>query len=104
MFAGSSRNSSILRSAVLAGVPSLSVDFTVKGAAPSFRVSGTVEQFGVSDDFSVDVPVEIQFAKGAPQVVWVRTGSHSTAFAATVRQNPVRAVIPAGTNVLAIRK
>ncbi len=82
------------------GVPSLSVSYTVKG----LRLSGTVEQTGVGGDFSVDVPVEIQFAKGAPQIVWVRTGRDSATFSATVRQVPVRAVIPVGTSVLAIRK
>ena len=57
------------------GVPTLSVSYTVKGIAPSLKLSGMVEQTGVDNDFSADVPVEIQFAKGAPQIVWVRTSA-----------------------------
>ena len=86
------------------GVPSLNLSYTVKGTAPSLRLSGTVEQTGVGNTFSVDVPVEIQFAKGAPQIVWVRTSNDSASFSATLRQPPIRVVIPAGTGVLAIKK
>ena len=49
------------------GIPTLRVKYSVKGAAPSWKLSGTVEQSAVDNNFSVDVPVEIQFAKGAPQ-------------------------------------
>jgi aminopeptidase N len=86
------------------GIPALSLSYTVKGTAPSLRLSGKVEQSGVNDDFSVDVPVEIQFAKGAPQIVWVRTANDATNFSVTLKQPPVRAVIPTGTGVLATRK
>ena len=47
------------------GIPTLRVKYSVKGKAPSWRVSGTVEQSAVDHNFSVDVPVQIQFAKGA---------------------------------------
>ena len=46
--------------------------YSVKGKAPSWKISGTVEQSSVDDNFSVDIPVQIQFAKGAPQTVWVQ--------------------------------
>jgi len=86
------------------GVPALKVNYTVKGVAPAVRISGTVEQSGVGDDFSIEAPVEIQFAKGAPQVVWVETTNSGAVFSATVRQAPVKVSIPAGTGVLAARK
>jgi len=76
------------------GIPSLRIKYSVKGT----RISGSVEQSGVSDDFSVDVPVEIHFAKGAPQTVWVRTSNDGATFSATLRQPPLRAAI--GTAVL----
>ncbi|MGH9594966.1 MAG: M1 family metallopeptidase, partial [Bryobacteraceae bacterium] len=81
------------------GIPALSVSYTVKG----MTLSGRVEQTGVGKDFSVDIPVEIQFATGAPQIVWVRTGAGSTVFSATLKRVPLRAVIPTGTAVLATR-
>jgi hypothetical protein len=86
------------------GIPTLRVKYSVKGAAPAWKVSGTVEQSAVDDNFSVDVPVQIQFAKGAPQTVWVRTSSELASFSATLKQPPVRVDIPAGSGVLALRK
>jgi hypothetical protein len=86
------------------GVPTLHVRYSVKGKAPLWKVSGTVEQSAVDQNFSVDIPVEIQFAKGAAQTVWVRTSSESAPFSATLKQLPLRVQIPAGTGVLATRK
>jgi hypothetical protein len=63
-----------------------------------------VEQSAVDDNFSVDIPVEIQFAKGAAQTIWVRTSKQPVSFSATLKQPPVRADIPAGASVLASRK
>jgi Peptidase family M1 domain len=76
------------------GVPQLKLKYSVKGAAPAQKVSGTITQSGVEDDFSVEVPVEIQFAKGAPQTIWVRTSNEGATFTANVRQTPVRVVLP----------
>jgi len=86
------------------GIPTLRVKYSVKGAAPTWKVSGTVEQSAVDDNFSVDIPVLIQFAKGAPQTIWVRTSSEPAAFSATLKQLPARVDIPAGASVLALRK
>jgi hypothetical protein len=86
------------------GIPTLHVKYSVKGNAPSWKVSGTVEQTSVDNDFSVDVPVEIQFAKGSTQTVWVRTSNEPAPFSATLKQLPVRVDIPAGVSVLALRK
>jgi len=86
------------------GIPTLRVRYSVKGKAPSWRVSGTVEQSAVDQNFSVDIPVEIQFAKGATQTVWVRTSNEPVSFSATLKQAPARVEIPAGASVLAARK
>jgi hypothetical protein len=63
-----------------------------------------VEQSAVDKNFSVDIPVEIQFAKGAPQTVWVRTSGEAVSFAATLKQPPLKVDIPTGSSVLAARK
>ena len=86
------------------GIPALRVKYSVMGKAPSWKISGTVEQSAVDDDFSVDIPVDIQFAKGAPQTVWVRTSSDPVPFSATLKQAPVRVEIRTGASVLAARK
>jgi len=86
------------------GIPVLRVRYSVKGKAPSWKVSGTVEQSAVNENFSVDVPVEIQFAKGATQTVWVRTSSEPASFSATLKQPPTKVEIRTGVSVLAARK
>ena len=77
------------------GVPQLKLKYTVKGTAAVRKVSGTITQSGVDDDFTIEVPVEIQFAKGSPQTIWVRTSNEAVPFTATVRQAPMRVVLPA---------
>ncbi len=86
------------------GIPALKVQYTVKGAPPALKLSGTVAQSGVDDDFSIEVPVEIQYAKGTPHVVWVRTSGEIAPFSATLRQPPIRVGVPIGTGVLATKK
>ena len=68
--------------------------YSVKGAAPALRLSGSIAQSGVDDDFSADIPVEVQFARGAPQTIWVRTSSDGGSFSATLKSAPARVVIP----------
>jgi aminopeptidase N len=81
------------------GVPKLKLQSAIRG----FKVSGTVAQSGVDSDFSVDVPVEVQFAKGASQTVWVRTSNDPVSFSATFKQAPVRASL-SPFSVLAAKK
>jgi len=75
------------------GIPTLKLKYSTKGVAPAVKVTGTVTQAEVDDDFGADVPVEIQFAKGPPQIVWVRSSSEGTPFSVTLKQAPARVVI-----------
>ena len=81
------------------GIPKLKIQSSIKG----LRVSGSVTQSGVDNDFSAEVPVEIQFAKGSPQIVWVRTSSDPVSFSVATKQAPVRVGI-AGFSVLSAKK
>jgi aminopeptidase N len=81
------------------GIPTLKVHSSIRGP----KVSGSVSQSGVDNDFSVEVPVEIQFVKGPSQTVWVRTSNDPVAFSATVKQAPVRVSLGA-FSVLAAKK
>jgi hypothetical protein len=58
------------------------------------KLSGSIDQSGAGDDFSMDAPVEAQFVKGPPQTIWVRTTGDDNTFTANLRQVPVRVVIP----------
>jgi hypothetical protein len=86
------------------GIPALKLVYTAKGLAPAVKISGTIEQSGVDDDFSIEAPVEIQFAKGPPQVLWVQTSNDGASFSATLKEAPVKVSIPAGRGVLAVKK
>jgi hypothetical protein len=86
------------------GVPALKLAYTATGLAPAVKISGTIEQSGVEDDFSMEAPVEIQFAKGPPQVIWVETSNDGASFSATLKQAPVKVSIPAGRGVLAVKR
>jgi aminopeptidase N len=86
------------------GVPSLKLSYEVKGAAPQWRLSGTIEQTGVENDFTAEVPVEIQFAKSPPQTVWVETADEPATFSAALKEPPVKVTLGAGTSVLAAKK
>lgn len=86
------------------GIPELKLDYAVKGAAPAVKLSGTIAQSGVDDDFSVQVPVEVRLASGASQTIWVQTSNDGAEFSATLKQIPVKVSIPAGRGILAVRK
>ena len=76
------------------GIPALKLHYTVKGVAPAVKLSGSIDQSGAGDDFSMDAPVEVQFAKSPPKTIWVRTTGDDNTFTANLRQVPVRVVIP----------
>lgn len=86
------------------GIPSLKLSYAVKGAAKQWKVSGTIDQSGVDNDFTAEVPVEIQFAKGPSQIVWVETSDESATFSATIQDLPVKVALGTGTTVLAVKK
>jgi aminopeptidase N len=75
------------------GIPSLKLRYIVSGVAPAVKLSGSIDQSGAGDDFSMDAPVEVQFAKGASQTIWVRTTGNDNTFTATLRQVPVRVLL-----------
>ncbi len=72
------------------GVPAWKLQYAIKGAAPAVTLSGTITQTGVTEDFAADAPVEVQFGRGAPQIIWVRMTGESGAFSANLRQVPTR--------------
>ena len=86
------------------GVPSLKLSYAVKPAAKQWKVSGTIEQSAVDNDFTAEVPVEIQFAKGPSQIVWVETSDEPATFSATIQDLPVKVALGTGTTVLAAKK
>jgi len=82
------------------GIPALKLSYTVKGKAPALRLSGTVTQSEVDDDFSVPVPIEIQLGHGKSMTRWVRTAGGAVTFSVALRQAPVKVLLDPGFSVL----
>lgn len=87
------------------GIPTLELKTAVSGKAPKVQLTVTVNQTGVGDDFSIDVPVEI-WAAGAktPVVKWVRTSADGASIKVTLPRHPQRVELAPGNGVLAVRK
>jgi Peptidase family M1 domain len=81
------------------GIPHLKMTWSVKGKAPALRVTGTLTQTDVADDFSVPVPIEIQFAKGK-QIHWVQSADEPVSFSVAVRQAPAKVLLDPAMSVL----
>ena len=62
------------------GVPTLKMTFSVKGRPGAYKLTGTVTQADVPDDFSIAVPIEVQTAAGKRIVQQVRTSSDPVSF------------------------
>jgi len=87
------------------GVPTLHMKYALAGKAPALKLTVTVEQSGVDEDFSASVPVEIQFGKIVKPVMrLVRTSSEPAVFTIPVRQAPIKVLLDPGNSVLAVKK
>jgi hypothetical protein len=82
------------------GIPALKLNYKVSGKPPAVRVNGTVTQSEAPEDFSALAPVEIQFRKGKPVVVWVRTSSEPAPFTVTLKQLPAKVMLDPDNGVL----
>jgi aminopeptidase N len=75
------------------GIPTVKMSYTVKGVAPNVKVTGTITQSDVDDDFTALVPVEIQMARGKTVTQWVRTSDTPATFSVAVQAPPVKVVL-----------
>ena len=80
-------------------LPALKLSYSVKGKPGAFKLTGTVTQTEVGDDFSLIVPVEVQV--GAKKViVQVRTGPDPAPFTLAVASAGAKAVLDPQGSVL----
>jgi aminopeptidase N len=86
------------------GIPTLHMKYSMAGNAPALKLTVTVEQSGVDDEFSVAVPVEIQFGRAKPVVRLVRTSNEPSVVTIALRQAPAKIVLDPGNSVLAMKK
>jgi aminopeptidase N len=81
------------------GMPDLKLQYSVKGKPGELKLTGTVTQSGVKDDFTAVVPVEIQTGRGKI-VREIRTSSEPVAFSIPVTVPNAKAVLDPGSDVL----
>jgi uncharacterized protein YfaS (alpha-2-macroglobulin family) len=82
------------------GVPTLTLNYSIKGKEPSLKLVGTVMQTEVPEEFSALVPIEIQVARGRTVTEWVRTGPGSTSFTVPLKQKPLKVTLDPHFGVL----
>ncbi len=83
------------------GVPTLKFTYSVKGKPGAYKLTGTVTQSEIDDDFSVAVPVEIQTGRGKPVIQQVRTSTGDpVTFSVNVTVANAKAVLDPGWSVL----
>ncbi|MDQ1470978.1 MAG: hypothetical protein QOJ99_2458 [Bryobacterales bacterium] len=78
------------------GVPTLKLAFSVRAG----KLTGTVTQSDVPEDFSISVPVEVQTARGKTMVKMVWTSSDPVQFTVPVISPTAKAVLDPGLSVL----
>jgi hypothetical protein len=71
------------------GIPTVKLSYAIKGT----RLTGTVTQTGVEEDFTAMVPVEIQVARGKTITQWVRTGSSPVTFSVPLQAPPLKVTL-----------
>jgi Peptidase family M1 domain len=82
------------------GIPALKFTYTVKGVAPAVKLTGTLTQTGVDDDFSALTPIEIRFAKGPSVTKWIPSSSDPATFTMTLKQAPSKVTLDPQNAVL----
>jgi len=75
------------------GIPAIKLTWAVKGAAPNVRLTGTVTQTGVDDDFTAAVPVEVAIAKGRTMTQWVRSAEVPVTFTVALKAAPLKVTL-----------
>ena len=75
------------------GIPSLKLDWTLKGKAPNLKLVGTLTQSGVDPDFTALAPVEIQLARGRTITQWVRASAEPVTFTVALQQAPLKVTL-----------
>jgi len=67
------------------GIPVLRLTYAIRGT----RVSGSVEQSGVPEDFTALAPVEIRTGQQKTTLEWVETGSDPASFSRLLPERPL---------------
>jgi aminopeptidase N len=82
------------------GIPAIRMSHSLRGKAPNLRVTGTITQTEIAEDFSTWIPVEIEFPKSKPIIHWLKTGNDPASFSVAVREPPSKVLLDPSNSVL----
>ncbi len=82
------------------GIPHLELTTTTKGVAPRQVVELHLKQSKTGEDFSIDVPIEIQLPKGQKLTRWMRTGSEEETVEVKTGVAPLKILLDPKATVL----
>ncbi len=77
------------------GIPSVKLAYTVRG----LKLTGTLAQRGVEDDFTALVPVEVQTGR-LKAVYWLSTGTDPVSFSIPLKMPPTKVSLLAGDSLI----
>jgi aminopeptidase N len=77
------------------GIPSVKLAYTVRG----LKLTGTLAQRGVEDDFTAFVPVEVQTGR-QKAVYWLSTGTDTVSFSIPLKMPPTKVSLLAGDSLI----
>jgi aminopeptidase N len=86
------------------GIPTLKLSWNLQGKAPNLKLRGTLTQTGVEEDFSVEVPVEVQLARGRMLTRMIRTSATPATFEVPLARPPLKVLLDPTQSVLAVRE
>jgi len=82
------------------GIPVLRLTYAIRGT----RVSGSVEQSGVPEDFTALAPVEIRTGSQKTTLEWVETGSDPASFSRLLPERPLTVALQPDDTLATIQR
>jgi hypothetical protein len=86
------------------GIPTLRLQSKMKRTAKGAVVTLDLEQTAVSDDFAIDVPIELDFGRGKSETRWIRTDGTLTSVEWTLPLAPLRVLLDPRNSLLAVKR
>lgn len=86
------------------GIPTLKLLTKQRRTGNGAVVTLELEQSGVGEDFSIDVPVELDFGRGKTEVRWIRTDGERTSTEWTLPVAPLRVLLDPRNSMLAVKR
>jgi aminopeptidase N len=86
------------------GIPALTLTQKLTGKAPALKLTLTLNQTGVDENFSTLVPVVVEVPRLKPQVIWLQSGSEPATHTIALKTPQFKATLDPDNTVLAERK